>query len=239
MSNIIELSAFKGARSPKRVLPSENVALIEPRVTGRRRSGRSMHTFVFRSYNLIVQSDESDLMRDVCIDVDKAQTKLKAIQQQLERDREHAAARAELLTSAENKLSAAIVAARSLTPTPAPPPEVKQRRTNSEAMARKREFDDAMRRRIRDIAASRDLSEEDIKPTLTLEHHEIAKFTQKHGVNPDWLLEGKGRNFKKDKTGLKPSRSAAEMAALVPTFSEVQQRQIEALVDLFLEERGL
>jgi hypothetical protein len=120
MSNVIELSAFNGARSPKRVLASENVEPYEPRETGRRRAARSMHTFVFRSYNLIMQSDESDLMRDVCLDVDKAQTKLARIRRQLKRSREHAAARAELLTSAEAKLSAAIVAARSLTRAPAP-----------------------------------------------------------------------------------------------------------------------
>ncbi|SIO56298.1 hypothetical protein SAMN05443247_08247 [Bradyrhizobium erythrophlei] len=115
MSNVIELSALRAARIPKSVLPSEKLAPFEPRVTGRRRNGRSMHTFVFRSYNLIVQSDESDLMRDVCFDIDKAQTKLTAIRRQLESDSEHAAARAKLLTSAENKLSAAIVGARSLT----------------------------------------------------------------------------------------------------------------------------
>jgi hypothetical protein len=131
MSNIIELSAFNGARSPKRELPSENDAPFEPRVSGRQRHGRNMHTFVFRSYNLIVQSDETDLIRDVCLDIDKAQTKLKHIRQQLQRDREHAAARAELLTAAENKLSAAIVAACSLAPTPAPLPELKQPRTKN------------------------------------------------------------------------------------------------------------
>jgi hypothetical protein len=53
------------------------------------------------------------------------------IRRQLQRDREHAAARAELLTSAENRLSAAIVAARSVTHTPAPLPEVKQPRTKN------------------------------------------------------------------------------------------------------------
>jgi cell division FtsZ-interacting protein ZapD len=112
MSNIIELSALRAARVQKCVLPSENVAPFEPRVTGRRRA--AMHTFVFRSYNLIVQSDESDLMRDVCLDIDKAQTKLKAVRRQLQRDRELAEARIELLTSAVSRLSAAIVAARSL-----------------------------------------------------------------------------------------------------------------------------
>jgi hypothetical protein len=44
--------------------------------TERPSSTSSVHTFVFRSYNLILQSDEPDLMRDVCFDIDKAQTKL-------------------------------------------------------------------------------------------------------------------------------------------------------------------
>jgi hypothetical protein len=67
------------------------------------------------------------------------------------------------------------------------------RRSNSEAMAHRRAFKDAMRQRIRDIAASRDLSDEEIKPVLKLKHHEIANFTEVHGVNLEWLLEGKGR----------------------------------------------
>jgi hypothetical protein len=44
------------------------------------------------------------------------------------------------------------------------------RRNNSEVMARRREFKEAMRRRIRDVAASRDLSDEEIEPALTLKH---------------------------------------------------------------------
>jgi hypothetical protein len=39
------------------------------------------------------------------------------------------------------------------------------------------EFKEAMRRRIRDVAASRDLSDEEIKPALTLKHQEIARFS--------------------------------------------------------------
>jgi hypothetical protein len=69
------------------------------------------------------------------------------------------------------------------------------RRSNSEAMARSREFKEAMRQRIRDIAASRNLSDEKIRPVLKLKHHEIAKFTEEHGVNLEWLLEGVGRIF--------------------------------------------
>jgi hypothetical protein len=37
--------------------------------------------------------------------------------------------------------------------------------------------------RLRDIAASRDLSDEEIKPALTLKHHEIGRFSQQHGVD--------------------------------------------------------
>jgi hypothetical protein len=70
------------------------------------------------------------------------------------------------------------------------------RQSNIEAMAHRREFKDAMRQRIRDIAASRDLSDEEIRPVLKLKHHEIGNFTEKHGVNLEWLLEGKGRIFK-------------------------------------------
>jgi len=74
------------------------------------------------------------------------------------------------------------------------------RRSNSEAMAHRREFKEAMRQRIRDIAASRDLSDEEIRPVLKLKHHEIARFTEVHGVNLAWLLEGKGRIFESGPT---------------------------------------
>jgi DNA-binding transcriptional MerR regulator len=225
MSNIIELSAFKGSHTLK---SSEDVEQIARRGACRPygRSERNMHTFVFRGYNLIAQSDEADLVRDVCLDVDKAQTKLKAVRRQLQRDCEHAAARAELLTSVESKLRAAIVAARSLIRTPASLPEVKRRR----------EFGEAMRRRIRIIALFQDLSVEEIKPALTLKHHEIAKFTEKHGVNLEWLLEGKGRVHKNGP--IVPTMSAAEFAAALRTLPEAEQRKIEAIVDLFLAERG-
>ena len=62
------------------------------------------------------------------------------------------------------------------------------RRSNSE-------FKEAMRQRIRDVAASRDLSDEEIKPVLKLKHHEIARFKEVNGVNLESLLEGKGQIF--------------------------------------------
>jgi hypothetical protein len=80
------------------------------------------------------------------------------------------------------------------------------RHNNSEAALRRREFKEAMRRRIRDVAASRDLSDEEIKPVLTLKHQEIARFSERHGVNIGWLLEGKGRIFKNDPITLNPDR---------------------------------
>jgi hypothetical protein len=54
-----------------------------------------------------------------------------------------------------------------------------------------------MRQRIRDIAASRDLSDEEIKPVLRLKHQEIGAFAIKYSVSLTWLLEGAGPIFKK------------------------------------------
>lgn len=113
------------------------------------------------------------------------------------------------------------------------------RRSNSEAVEKRREFKAVMRRRIKDIAASRDLSDDEIKPAMTLKHHELAKFTDKHGVNPEWLLEGTGRIFKKDPIVLGPNMRGAELAAVVRTLPETQQQIIEATVDRLLKERGL
>ena len=70
-----------------------------------------MRTFLFRSRDLIVESDEADLVRDVSLDIDKAQTKLVAIRRRLRGVQEQAAAQVQFLTSAETKLTAAIVAA--------------------------------------------------------------------------------------------------------------------------------
>jgi hypothetical protein len=79
-------------------------------------------------------------------------------------------------------------------------PTKKSKPMSTEAKERRREFKEAMRQRIRDIAASRDLSDEEIKPVLRLKHHEIANFTEKHGVNLAWLLEGKGQIFESGPT---------------------------------------
>jgi hypothetical protein len=74
-------------------------------------NGPNLQRLLFRSSHLIVESDEADLVRDVCFGFGRAQTKLKRIQRQLKDVQEQAAARVQLLTAAETKLSAAIVAA--------------------------------------------------------------------------------------------------------------------------------
>ena len=75
------------------------------------RNGPNMQRLLFRSSDLIVESDEADLVRDVCFDIDRAQTKLKRIQRRLKGVQEQAAARVQLLSAAETKLTVAIVAA--------------------------------------------------------------------------------------------------------------------------------
>ncbi len=111
------------------------------------------------------------------------------------------------------------------------------RRSNSEAMAHRREFKEAMRQRIRGIAASRDLSDEEIRPVLKLKHHEIANFTEVHGVNVEWLLEGKGRIFKKDPIRLSPNMTGGELAAVVATMPMADQQAIRATIREILQER--
>jgi hypothetical protein len=73
-----------------------------------------------------------------------------------------------------------------------------RRLQSAERIAERRKFKAAMRQRIRDVAASRNLSDEEIKPVLRLNHQEIARFSQRYGVSLNWLLEGKGRIFRAD-----------------------------------------
>jgi hypothetical protein len=75
------------------------------------RRGPNMQRLVFRSYNAIVESDDADLVRDVRCDLDRAQSKLRRLKQRLKNVQEQAAVQVELLTTAETKLTAAIVAA--------------------------------------------------------------------------------------------------------------------------------
>jgi hypothetical protein len=77
----------------------------------RRGSGVNIRTLCFRSYDLIVEADEAELLRDVCRDTRKAEVKLRKVRERLQGERERSAALIELLTAAETRLSAAIVAA--------------------------------------------------------------------------------------------------------------------------------
>jgi hypothetical protein len=70
-------------------------------------SGLNMRTAAFRNREAIVEATEEDLVRDCCLEIDKAQFKLKRLQARLQTVR----AQAEFLAAAEIKLSAAIVAA--------------------------------------------------------------------------------------------------------------------------------
>jgi hypothetical protein len=73
--------------------------------------GSNMRTFLFRSSRLIVESADADLVRDVGLALDRAQTKLGQIKRRLQGVQEQAAAEVQLLSAAETKLTAAIVAA--------------------------------------------------------------------------------------------------------------------------------
>lgn len=70
-----------------------------------------MHTFLFCSDELIVESDDLDLAGDVGLDLHKAQVKLRKIQERLQGVQERAAAQIQLLTAAETKLTVAIAEA--------------------------------------------------------------------------------------------------------------------------------
>ena len=74
-------------------------------------NGPNLQRLLFRSSHLIVESDEPDLVRDVCFDIDRARGKLERIRARIESLQEYAATELQLLTDADTKLSAALVAA--------------------------------------------------------------------------------------------------------------------------------
>lgn len=76
-----------------------------------RGSGVNIRTLCFRSYDLIVEADEAELLRDVRLDTRKAEVKLRKVKERLQGEQERSAALIELLTMAETRLSAAIVVA--------------------------------------------------------------------------------------------------------------------------------
>jgi hypothetical protein len=73
---------------------------------------------------------------------------------------------------------------------------VRQTRS-SEATAHRRAFKQAMPQRIREVAALRTLSDDEIRPALGLRHQPIGEFCEANGVNLGWLLEGAGEMFKR------------------------------------------
>jgi hypothetical protein len=75
------------------------------------RGEKNMHALLFRSRESILQSEELDLVRDVCFNIDRAQGKLERIRARIESLQEYAATEIQLLTDADTKLSAALVAA--------------------------------------------------------------------------------------------------------------------------------
>ena len=72
---------------------------------------KNMHTYLFRSREALLEADEAELIRDVCSDIDKAQRKLEKIRARIESLQEYAATELQLLSDADTKLSAALVAA--------------------------------------------------------------------------------------------------------------------------------
>jgi hypothetical protein len=67
---------------------------------------------------------------------------------------------------------------------------------SAEAKARSRAFKEAMRQRIREVAALRQIPDDEIKPVLGLRHHAVAAFGEAQGLNYGWLLEGEGEMFR-------------------------------------------
>jgi hypothetical protein len=101
MSNVVHFPAGTPPRKPHRA-------------EYRSRTGdgqKNMHTYLFRSREALLEADEAELIRDVCCDLDKAQKKLQKIREQIEGLQEYATIELQSLTTADIKLSAAIVAA--------------------------------------------------------------------------------------------------------------------------------
>jgi hypothetical protein len=67
---------------------------------------------------------------------------------------------------------------------------------SNERKEERRAFKEAMRQRIREIAASRDIPDDEIRPVLSLKHRHIVEFATNYSVNFEWLLEGIGPMFK-------------------------------------------
>jgi hypothetical protein len=116
-------------------------------------------------------------------------------------------------------------------------PTKKSKPMSTEAKEHRRNFKEAMRRRIKDIAASRDIPDDEIRPVLSLRHRHIGEFATKYSVNLEWLLEGRGSIFKTDLIRLSPNMTGKEFAAVVTTLPIADQQMIETMVCEILQER--
>ena len=67
---------------------------------------------------------------------------------------------------------------------------------STERKEERRKFEEAIRQRIREIAALRNIPDHEIRPVLSLKHHHIGEFAIEYSVNLGWLLEGAGPMFK-------------------------------------------
>lgn len=90
MSNVVKFPFAVSRRAFARLPRNSKNGAPEERAS-RQRSAANMHKVVFRSCHLILASPETELVRDVGLDLDKAKTKLRRLREQMERDREWAA----------------------------------------------------------------------------------------------------------------------------------------------------
>ena len=74
-------------------------------------------------------------------------------------------------------------------------PSKRSKPMSDEAKQQRREFKQAMRRRIREIAAMRGIPDDEIRPMLSLKHRLLGPFAETYNVSLDWLLTGEGRIF--------------------------------------------
>jgi hypothetical protein len=115
-------------------------------------------------------------------------------------------------------------------------PTKKSKPMSTEAKEHRRNFKEAMRRRIKDIAASRGIPDDEIRPVLSLRHRRIGEFATKYRVNFEWLLEGKGRIFEKDPITINLNMTGSEFAAVVTTLPMADQQTITTMVRELLRE---
>ena len=101
--NVIKL--FSG-KEPSTRSSEEYWNTFRPREKGSRRNLR------FLGKDLILESDDADLIHDVSCNIDRAQVKLRLISKRLAGLKQQSAVEIEKLTAAEIKLRAAIVAAQ-------------------------------------------------------------------------------------------------------------------------------